>query len=194
MNAAVRRASVTRWLRVATLAGASLVATAGSAQVLTNPYGMPIDLETAKRTVAAAAAEAHRMGISTVLAVTDTHGELVYLERPDGSQNASVSVAIAKSRSAAIHKRSTKVFEDLLASGGVNFRILALPGAMPVEGGVPLVQDGRIVGAIGSSGGSPPQDGAIALRCPGSTPSSSAAPDHCRSATVTTRLRICSGL
>jgi glc operon protein GlcG len=138
------------------------IATGASSQVLSNPYGAPIDLETAKKVVAASSAEAHKMGLGTVLAVTDPQGDLIYLEKADGSQNGSVAVAIAKSRSAAIHKRSTKVFEDQLASGGVNLRILLLPGAMPVEGGVPLLIDGKIVGAIGSSGGSPPQDGAIA--------------------------------
>ena len=137
-------------------------ASGAASQVLSNPYGLPIDLETAKKAAAAAGAEARRMGLGTVLAVTDPHGDLVYLEKADGSQNGSVAVAIAKSRSAAIHKRATKVFEDQLASGGVNLRILSLPGAMPVEGGVPLLVDGKIVGAIGSSGGSPPQDGAIA--------------------------------
>lgn len=132
----------------------ALLAPIAGAQVLSNPYGPPIGLE--------AAAVAKKMGLQTVLAVTDPSGELVYLEKPDGSQNGSVAVATGKSRSAAIHKRSTKVFEDQLASGGVNLRILTLPGAMPVEGGVPIVVDGRIVGAIGSSGGTPLQDGMIA--------------------------------
>jgi uncharacterized protein GlcG (DUF336 family) len=140
----------------------ALLAPLVSAQVLQNPYGMPIGLDDAKRAASAASAEAHKMGVSSVLAVTDPHGDLVYLERADGSQNGSVAVALAKARSAAIHKRATKVFEDQLASGGVNLRILALPGAVPIEGGVPLLIDGKIVGAIASSGGSPPQDGAIA--------------------------------
>lgn len=140
----------------------AVLAPLAGAQVLQNPYGPPIGLDAAKKAAAAASAAARKLGLQTVLAVTDPAGELVYLEKPDGSQNGSVAVATAKSHSAAIHKRSTKVFEDQLASGGVNLRILTLPGAMPVEGGVPIVVDGRIVGAIGSSGGTPPQDGMIA--------------------------------
>ena len=154
--------TMTRLARCLCAGAAALFAPFVSAQVLNNPYGMPIGLEDAKRAVAAASAEAHKMSVNSVLVVTDPHGDLVYLERADGSQNGSVAVAMGKARSAAIHKRATKVFEDQLASGGVNLRILALPGAVPIEGGVPLLIDGKIVGAIASSGGSPPQDGSIA--------------------------------
>ena len=76
----------------------------------------------------------------------------------DGTQIGSVTVAIAKARSAALFKRSTKTFQDTLAAGGDGLRTLGLIGAVPVEGGFPLVMDGKIVGAVGVSGGTSAQD------------------------------------
>jgi glc operon protein GlcG len=84
----------------------------------------------------------------------------VYFEKMDGTQTASVKVAFAKSRSAAIFKRPTKAFQDAMTGG--NNTILGLKGAMPSEGGIPIVIDGKIVGAIGASGGTSQQDGAAA--------------------------------
>ena len=80
----------------------------------------------------------------------------------DDTQVGSVDVAIAKARSAARFKRPTKAFQDALAAGGEGLRILALNGAIPVDGGVPLVVGGKIVGAIGMSGGTSAQDGQAA--------------------------------
>jgi uncharacterized protein GlcG (DUF336 family) len=80
----------------------------------------------------------------------------------DHTQVGSTQIAIDKARSAARFKRPTKVFQDGLAGGGAGLRILALQGAIPVEGGVPLVVDGRVVGAIGVSGGTSEQDGVCA--------------------------------
>jgi uncharacterized protein GlcG (DUF336 family) len=80
----------------------------------------------------------------------------------DATQTGSVAVAIAKARSAALFKRPTKAFQDTLAAGGDGLRILRLEGAVPVEGGVPIVMDGKIVGAIGLSGGTSQQDGQCA--------------------------------
>src|SRR5215468_4822988 len=126
------------------------------------PYGMPIALESAKKAAAAAVAEARKNGWTMAVAVTDPAGELVYFEKMDGTQTGSVTVAIAKSRSAALFKRPTKVFQDMLASGGAGMRVLALERAVPIEGGVPLLVGGQIVGAMGASGGSSDQDGIVA--------------------------------
>jgi glc operon protein GlcG len=126
------------------------------------PYGMPIGLDNAKKAAAAAIAEARKNGWLMAVAITDPSGELVYFAKMDGTQTGSVNVSIGKSRSAALFKRPTKVFQDMLASGGAGVRVLALERAVPIEGGVPLVIDGEIVGGIGASGGSSDQDGVVA--------------------------------
>jgi len=127
-----------------------------------DPYGTPIGVEDAKKTAAAALAEARRNGWTMAAAVVDTGGHLVYFEKMDGTQTGSVAVAIGKARSAALFLRPTKAFQDVLAGGGDGLRILGLEGAVPVEGGVPLVAEGTIVGAIGLSGGASSQDGQCA--------------------------------
>jgi glc operon protein GlcG len=122
------------------------------------PYGMPVSLELAKKAAAAALAEARKNNWAMAAAIVDPAGDLVYFERLDGTQTGSVSVAMSKARSAALFKRPTKAFQDALAAGGAGLRILGLEGAVPVEGGLPLIIDGKIVGAIGVSGGSSDQD------------------------------------
>jgi len=122
------------------------------ASLYLTPYGAPITLEAAKRVASAAQAEAARNHWLMTVAVVDPAGNLVYYERTDNSQTASAKVAIEKARAAAIYKRPTKAFQDAIAKGGVNLRVLALDGAVPVEGGVPLVSEGKIIGAIGVSG------------------------------------------
>jgi glc operon protein GlcG len=126
------------------------------------PYGMPISLENAKKAAAAAVAESKKNNWLMAVAITDVGGDLVYFEKMDGTQTGSVRVAQDKARSAALFKRPTKAFQDALAGGGAGLRILALEGATPVEGGLPLVMDGKIVGAIGLSGGTSDQDGVAA--------------------------------
>jgi len=127
-----------------------------------NPYGPPITSETAKKAAAAALAEARRNNWTMAAAVVDTGGDLVYFEKIDGTQAASTLIAQDKARSAVRFKRPTKDMQDVLAGGGAGLRFLALQGAVPVEGGVPLVVDGKIVGAIGVSGGTSAQDGQCA--------------------------------
>jgi len=127
-----------------------------------NPYGAPIGLENAKKVAAAAVAEASKNHWTMAVAVTDIGGDLVYFEKMDGTQTGSVNVALGKARSAALFKRPSKVFQDIVAGGGDGLRILGLEGAVPIEGGVPLVMDGKIVGAIGLSGGTSDQDGQCA--------------------------------
>lgn len=124
-------------------------------------YGMPITLDNAKKVAAAAIAEARKNNLSMAIAILDPAGMLVYFEKMDGTQNGSVNVAMEKGRSAVLFKRPTKAFQDGLAAGGVGLRLLGLPGAVPVEGGIPLVEGGRIVGSIGVSGGTSEQDGMV---------------------------------
>lgn len=127
-----------------------------------NPYGPSIGLENAKKAVAPAIAEAKKNNWTMAVSIVDTAGNLVYFEKMDGTQIASVNVSIEKARTAAMFKRATKAFQDQLAAGGDGLRILGLPGATPVEGGIPLVMDGKIVGAIGVSGATSAQDGQCA--------------------------------
>jgi glc operon protein GlcG len=136
-----------------------LLCAAGSrAQQMPNPYGAPISLENAKKAATAAIAEARKNNWTMALAVVDPSGTLVYYEKLDNTQLGSAQVAINKARSAALFKRPTKSFEDQLAKGGDGLRTLGLEGAVPVEGGVPIVIEGKIVGAIGMSGGTSAQD------------------------------------
>ena len=125
---------------------------------MSNPYGAPISLENAKKAAAAALAEARRNDFTMAAAITDTAGYLVYFEKLDGTQTGSAVVAVDKARSAALFKRPTKAFQDALAAGGEGLRVLTLAGAVPIEGGLPLVVDGKVVGAIGVSGGTSAQD------------------------------------
>ena len=127
-----------------------------------NTYGPSINLENAKKAVALALAEARRNNWSMAAAIVDGGGNLVYFEKMDNTQIGSVNVAIEKARSAALFKRPTKAFEDALASGGGGLRVLGVPGAFPLEGGIPLLIDGNIVGAIGISGETSQQDGQCA--------------------------------
>jgi len=139
----------------------AMCATAASAQ-LPNPYGAPIGGDTAKKVAAAALAETRKNGWTMAVAIVDPAGDLVYFEKLDGTQAASVNIAVEKARAAARFKRPTKALQDQLAAGGDGLRVLGLPGAVPVEGGVPIIMDGKIVGAIGMSGGTSPQDGQCA--------------------------------
>lgn len=140
-----------------------LAALAGPAQAQVPQYGPNVNHEQARKAVAAAIAEVRRQNLPPMaVAVVDTAGQLVAFERMDNTQTASVAVAQDKAMSAAMYRRPTKVFQDLLAGGGVGTRVLSLRGANAVEGGLPLVVDGKIVGGIGLSGGSSEQDGVAA--------------------------------
>jgi uncharacterized protein GlcG (DUF336 family) len=121
-------------------------------------YGESIDLAGAMRAAQGAIAKAESVDADTVVAVVDAGGHLVALLRRDHTQFGSIAVAEAKARSAVAFKRSTRVLEDSLAQSP---RILAIGGAMPVEGGLPLVKGDLILGAIGAAGATPSQDGEI---------------------------------
>jgi len=123
-----------------------------------NPYGLPITLENARKAAAPALAEATKNNWNVAVAIVDPAGNLVYYEKMDNTQLGSANIAIDKARTAALFKRPSKAFQDVLAAGGDSIRILRLQGVVPVEGGIPLVADGKIVGAIGVSGATSAQD------------------------------------
>jgi len=126
------------------------------------PYGNSITADAAKKIAAAAIAEARKNNWAMAVAVVDTGGYLVYFERMQDTQLGSVEIAMEKAKSAALFRRPTKSFQDTLAAGGEGLRILGLKGAVPVEGGIPLIVDGKVIGAVGASGGSSDQDGRTA--------------------------------
>src|SRR6267378_5171248 len=126
------------------------------------PIGPGIGLDDAKKVAAAVSAEARKNKWFMAIAVVDPAGTLVYFEKADTTQNGSANVAIGKARSAALYKRPTKAFQDALEKGGANLRVLALEGAVPIDGGVPLLIDGKLVGALGVSGDLAEHDGQCA--------------------------------
>lgn len=119
-----------------------------------------LTLTVAKKIAEAAEAEALRRGATVVIAVVDDGGYLLVLERLDDTQVASVEVGIAKARTAAIFRRPSKVFEDQVREGRI--AALGLPGAAPLQGGIPIVFEGKVIGAIGVSGNTPQEDEDIA--------------------------------
>jgi glc operon protein GlcG len=124
------------------------------------PTKKVLTLAAAKKIAAAAEAEALKRGSTVVIAVVDDGGYLLVLHRLDDTQVASVEVGIAKARTAAIFRRPSKVFEDQVREGRV--AALGLPGAAPLQGGVPIIYEGKVIGAIGVSGNTPQEDEDIA--------------------------------
>jgi len=119
-----------------------------------------LTLAAAKRIAAAAEKVAAKNGWVMFIAIVDDGGNLMYLERMDDAQLGSLDVSIQKARSALLFKRPTKVMEDAVTAGRIV--VMTLPNALPVEGGLPLLADGKIVGAIGVSGATAPEDGIVA--------------------------------
>jgi uncharacterized protein GlcG (DUF336 family) len=130
------------------------------------PYGVSISTEGAKNVAAASIAEAQKNNWKMAVAIVDTGGYLVYFERMQDTQTGSVDLAIEKARTAALFRRPTKLFQDSVAAGGEGLRLLRLTGAIPIDGGVPIIVDGKLVGAVGVSGGSGDQDGLVAKAGP----------------------------
>ena len=124
-------------------------------------YGPAISLETAKKVMAAAEAEAVKNNWGMVITILDSGGNLVMAHRMDNAPLASVGVSRGKARTAVEFKRPSKALEDGIAGGGAGLRLLSLPGVF-VEGGVPIVVDGKIVDAIGASGAASGQDAQVA--------------------------------
>lgn len=145
-------------MRIATGALLAFGALASAVAQMPIPYGLPMSLEAAKKVAAPAIAEAAKNNWAMAVAIVDPSGNLIYYEKMDNTQLGSANVAIDKARSAALFKRPTKALQDALAAGGEGWRVLRIQGAVPVEGGIPLVVDGKIVGAIGMSGGTGAQD------------------------------------
>jgi glc operon protein GlcG len=127
-----------------------------------NPYGLPISLESARKAAAPALAEAEKNHWNVAVAIVDPGGNLIYYEKMDNTQLGSAQVAIEKAKTAALFKRPTKAFQDTLAQGGDTVRLLGLRNVTPIEGGIPLVMEGKIVGAVGVSGATSAQDGQCA--------------------------------
>ncbi|AKJ69395.1 hypothetical protein PATSB16_36990 [Pandoraea thiooxydans] len=125
-------------------------------------YGAPITLHLAKQVAQAAEEEAAHQGWPMVIAIVDSAGHLVLQQRLDQAQFGSIEVARQKAETAVRFRRSTKVFEGALAQGGIHLRLLGMTNLTPLDGGIPLVVDGRIVGAIGVSGMQSAQDAQVA--------------------------------
>ena len=136
----------------------ALGALASALAQMPNPYGTANSLENAKKAAAPALAEAAKNNWRVAVAIVGPAGTLIYYEKMDNTQLGSAEVAIDKARTAALFKRPTKAFQDALAAGGEGLRILTLKGVVAAEGGIPLVMDGKIVGAIGVSGATSAQD------------------------------------
>jgi glc operon protein GlcG len=124
-------------------------------------YGPAVTIDDAKKMAASALAEAKKNNWNVAIAIVDNHGLLVYYEKMDDTQTASADIAIDKARSAAMFRRSTKVFEDVLVAKG-RTAVLALRGATPVQGGLQIMANGRTIGGIGVSGVASDQDEQIA--------------------------------
>ncbi len=138
----------------------SCVLVAGSAAAQTPaPYGPALSHDQARRAAAAAEAEARRNNWNVAIAIVDAAGELILFHRLDQTQPASLDIAIGKARTAARYRRPTKVLEDAVAGGRTV--LLALDG-IPLEGGLPIVVDGRVIGAVGVSGVTSQQDAQVA--------------------------------
>jgi uncharacterized protein GlcG (DUF336 family) len=143
--------------RIQGIVGTLLVFGIGGIAAAQQPsYGPSVNLATAKRIAAAAEAEIRKNGWQMAIAVVDTHGFLVYFQLGDDTQSASGNIAVQKARTAAMWRRPTKVMEEAVAAGRV--ATLSLPDAVLVEGGVPIVVAGKIIGAVAASGGTSPQD------------------------------------
>ena len=126
------------------------------------PYGTAVTLDLARKCIAAVEAEAKKNNWNMVISVVDDGGHLVALARLDNTQIASVKISVMKARAANNFRRPTKVFQDRAAT---DVAVLGLPGAITSEGGIPLVVDGKIIGAVGSSGGTAAQDGQVSKAC-----------------------------
>lgn len=156
--------STTRSLAAVLCAGVLFTAASAGAQAPPPPpvYGSPINLEQAKKAMTAAEAEAKKNNWSVAIAILDSGGLLVMLQRLDNTQWGSIEVAKDKAYSAVAFRRPTKAFSDAIAQGGPNLRLLNLTGASMIEGGVPVVVDGKVIGSIGVSGATAQQDAQVA--------------------------------
>jgi glc operon protein GlcG len=128
----------------------------------TPPYGPPITLEQAKRVMAAAELEAAKNSWQVAIAILDSGGNMVMFHKLDNTQLASIGVSEGKANTALRFKRPSKALDDIIAAGGAGLRLLAVKDITPLEGGLPVILDGTIIGAIGVSGALSSQDAQVA--------------------------------
>ncbi len=126
------------------------------------PYGAPISLEQARNVTQAAMAEATKRGWPLNIAVVDSGGNLVSFVRMDGALLGSIQISEHKARAAAKYRRPTKVFEEAIQKGGFNY-IMTLDDVIASRGGIPLIENGKLIGAIGCSGGTGSQDEVVCM-------------------------------
>jgi uncharacterized protein GlcG (DUF336 family) len=162
---------MSRWFALACAvvllsAGSALAQTpaapAPAASTANLPYGPPIPLDQAKRAMAAAELEAAKNSWQVAITILDSGGNIVMFHRIDNAQLSATTVSEGKARTALEFKRASKALDDAIAGGGAGLRLLALKNITPIEGGMPLVADGKIIGAIGVSGALSSQDAQIA--------------------------------
>ncbi len=150
-------------IAAAAAAALLLVPVAVGAQAPLPLYGPSIGHDAAQKAIVASEAEAKKNGWLMVTAVVDIDGRLVALSRMDSAQFGSLDIAVAKAVTANNFKRPTKAFQESIAQGGANLRLIGVPGLLPIEGGIPIVADGKIIGAIGVSGAASNQDAQCAM-------------------------------
>jgi glc operon protein GlcG len=150
------------WLKTIVTACAFALLMTLPAAAQTPAYGTPMNLEQAKKAMAAAEAEAAKNNLPMIIVIVDSTGHLLMLHRMDNASYGSIRVAIGKAETALDFRQSTKILDDRLAAGGSALRLLTLGNATLIEGGLPIVAGGKIVGAIGVSGGAAAQDGQVA--------------------------------
>lgn len=126
------------------------------------PYGAPITLAQARKVMAAAETEATKQSWPVAIAIVDAGGHLVLFQRLENTQLGSIEVAQQKAKTSALFRRPTKAFEEALEKGGANLKALKLPQALPIEGGLPIIAEGKIIGAIGVSGVKSTEDAQVA--------------------------------
>lgn len=152
----------TRKIQILTFAAALLTSITATAQTPAPPYGEPISLNQARQVLAGAEAEARRNNWNVAIAILDSGGHIVLLQRLDSTQFAGAEVARQKAYSAVAYRRPTRAFQDTLVAGVEGLRLLKLADAIPIEGGLPLIFAGKVIGAIGVSGVTSQQDNQIA--------------------------------
>jgi glc operon protein GlcG len=141
---------------------AGSLAPAAAQQPSTPPYGPPITLDDAKRAMSAAELEAAKNSWQVAITILDSGGNLVMFHKVDNTQLASIPASEGKARTALTFKRPSKALDDAIAAGGAGLRLLAVKDITPLEGGLPILVDGKIIGAIGVSGALSSQDAQVA--------------------------------
>lgn len=144
----------------ATLLSAGLIVSAARAQEAPPSYGLAITLDAARKVMAAAEAEAKKNKVNLAISILDSSGHLVLAERMDNTQYASVRIAEEKALTAVNFRRPTKIFQDAIKNGATP--LLTFPGVLADMGGLPIIKDGKLIGAIGISGASSEMDEQIA--------------------------------